>query len=253
MEFVVRVLLLLWLVVASLGGARADDEWHVQVTPYLWATALDGRLTPSRPGPSFNSHLSSSDILERLDAAFFLTGTVRYKRFVLLGDFAYGALSDSSEVARYGSYRADAYGKLDQIVATLAGGYTVATKGRFAVDALAGVRLFSLYSAVRSELKKSGRPLLVRSASGRLTWPDPIVGARARIDLFPRLSAIGYADVGGWNNRLSWQAVGTLNYRATDNLFFSAGYRHMSIDVSDGNSEVDVDLSGPIIGATLRF
>ena len=45
----------------------------------------------------------------------------------------------------------------------------------------------------------------------------------------------------------------TLGYQLHDRIFAHAGYRHMRFDYENGDFLYDVDLSGPIVGATVRF
>ena len=52
---------------------------------------------------------------------------------------------------------------------------------------------------------------------------------------------------------VTWQAVGTLNYQVADQVYLSAGYRHMSFDYRKDGMILDVDMTGPLFGATFRF
>jgi len=241
------------ILLISLSGAAAQEGWRVQVTPYIWGSAIGGTLTPRIGGPSYRSELNAGEVIDRLDAAFFMSGTVRYDRFVLLGDLSYAALSDRAVLGRLGPVELDVKGRLRQTVGTLAGGYTVLSRRRVALDLMAGARAFSVEAAVTPQILVGGRPAFARTVSEKLTWVDPIVGARMRIGLTQRLSLIGYGDVGGLTEHHSWQVLGTLNYQLNDHLFVSAGYRHMTIDLNDGRSAIDVDLSGPLLGVTWQF
>jgi hypothetical protein len=62
-------------------------------------------------------------------------------------------------------------------------------------------------------------------------------------------------DVGGFGagSELTWQALGTVTYRATDWLDLRAGYRHLGVERSRNRTDIDVGLSGPIVGALYRF
>jgi hypothetical protein len=70
-----------------------------------------------------------------------------------------------------------------------------------------------------------------------------------------RWSALGYFDIGGFGlgSDLTWQALLAANYQATENLFLSIGWRHLSIDYSDRGTVLEDTMSGPVIGATWRF
>ena len=47
--------------------------------------------------------------------------------------------------------------------------------------------------------------------------------------------------------------LATLNYRLRDWLWLRAGYRHLEVDYEDGDFSYDVEMSGPIVGAGMRF
>ena len=69
------------------------------------------------------------------------------------------------------------------------------------------------------------------------------------------MAVAGTDHVGGFGvaSDLTWQLVGTLEYQFSDWFAARAGYRHLKVDYEDGGFVWDVDLSGPIVGATFRF
>jgi hypothetical protein len=84
---------------------------------------------------------------------------------------------------------------------------------------------------------------------------DPILGLRVNTPLDERWSLIGYFDVCGFGvgAQPTLQATVTANYQATDTLFLSFGWRHLCIDCAEGGATFEGAMSGPVIGATLRF
>lgn len=186
-------------------------------------------------------------MLEDLDAAVFLSGFVRYERFVALGDFSNVRSSKSGRATVPSGAQVPAEGRLRQTSLTLAGGYRVIAQPQGTVDVLAGFRTWW----VRGTVDVGG---VISRSRGR-SFTDPIIAARVNVPVAERWSVIGQGDVGGFGvgSRSTWQLVGTVNYRATDNLFLSAGYRHLSVDYRSGGTRIDVDLSGPLLGATWRF
>lgn len=65
----------------------------------------------------------------------------------------------------------------------------------------------------------------------------------------------GAADVGGFGvaSDYTWKLSGTLGYQFSDWFSARAGYRHLKVDYEDGGFVWDVELSGPIVGASFRF
>jgi len=229
--------------------AHAEDGWRFQVTPYAWAPSLSGTVKPRPFLPTASFDRPFSDILENLDGAFFVSGTARYDRFVIFGDFTWSAVTEQDRIALpFAPFGFDVHGQVRQLSATLAGGYSVVARPEFTLDLLAGARLWHIDASVN--IRGTGL-----AASKSDTWLDPVLAARARWQFAPDWSVIAYTDVGGFGagSNLTWQAVGTLNYRVNDRVFLSAGYRHMALDYDRGGMKLDIDMTGPLIGATFRF
>jgi hypothetical protein len=72
----------------ALPAVAQDRNWSAQVTPYLWGAGLSGSVAPLANGPTLEFDNDLSEVLEDLDAAFFITGFARRGRLVFLGDFS---------------------------------------------------------------------------------------------------------------------------------------------------------------------
>ena len=98
-------------------------------------------------------------------------------------------------------------------------------------------------------------PGAIRKAS--LTWADPLLAARYHAMLSPRFGVSVYADVGGFDagSRLTWQAIGSLDYDVTHWATLRAGWRYLAVDraLRRGGFGVDVGFNGPFFAATFRF
>ncbi len=76
--------------------------------------------------------------------------------------------------------------------------------------------------------------------------------------LSERWGVRGEADIGGFGvgSDLTWNAQAVLTYGFTVagyEAFAAAGYRALYWDYKDGGFEWDVTMSGPILGAGVRF
>ena len=120
--------------------------------------------------------------------------------------------------------------------------------GASTTDVLGGIRAWSLDGLV------SVPPAGVSLAPEK-TFADPIVADRTVMPLSDRWSALGYLDLGGFGigSDLTWQAVATANFRATERLNLSLGWRRLYVDYSDGGTEFEGSMSDPLIGATWQF
>jgi len=226
------------------GAQQLLTGWSAQVTPYVWATGLGGSLRPLAGGPSISIDKSFGDILEDLDAAFFITGFARKDRFVLLGDVSTSSSSRGGAVPP----GIPAKGGLRQTSLTLLAGYRAVAEGPFTLDVLAGARVWD----VRARVSVQAVP--VRVARER-SFADPIVAGRLNLHLAPGWSLLAYGDVGGAGvgSRLTSQLAAAVNYAVNDRFYLSAGYRQLHVDYREDGMRVDIRMKGPLVGATLRF
>lgn len=227
------------------GSPVAAQDWSAQVTPYVWATGLGGSVTPFTHAPTVRFHKSFSDVLKDLDGAFFLSGYARYDRIVAMGDLSWSSSSRAGVI--YGAIPAEA--KLMQRSVTLAGGYRVVESADMSVDALAGMRAWWVRSSV------SVADGAYFSISPRDRFVDPIVAVRTNMHLSPQVSAIFYADAGGFSmgSEHTYQLLATVNYQVNEEVFVSGGYRALYVDYINGGTQVDAVMAGPLLGVTWKF
>ena len=82
-----------------------------------------------------------------------------------------------------------------------------------------------------------------------------MIGLRGRAPLTQRLSAGGFADIGGFGagSDFTWEVYAGLDYAFTDHISAVAGFRYISINYEEGGTDLKLDTYGPVLGATLRF
>lgn len=231
----------LWATPAAVQG----QEWRIQVTPYVWATGLGGKLAA---GPlSAEIDTSFSEVLRDLDGAFFVSGFARRDRLVLLGDLSWSS-SSRAGVLPPPAPPLPAEGRLRQTSLTLAAGYRVVEGPAATVDLLAGLRHWRLDAQISA-------PVPPFAVTRRARFTDPIIATRINAQLAPDWSALFYLDFGGFGagSRLSVQALATVNRALSEQLYLSAGYRHLQVDYRGAGMRVDARMSGPILGVTWRF
>ncbi|MFZ0790219.1 MAG: hypothetical protein WAM94_11425, partial [Chromatiaceae bacterium] len=123
--------------------AQAQD-WSGQVTLYGWGAGVTGDFTPFTGAPTLSFEKSLSEVLEDLDGAFFVTGLARRGDLVLFGDFTYSSSSREGLVPP----GAPASGEVTIRSLTLAAGQRFDVGGGTTVDALGGLRAWSLNGQV---------------------------------------------------------------------------------------------------------
>lgn len=231
----------------SAQSSNNPTDWSGQLTPYVWATGLGGSVAPLPGGPTLDFDKSFGELIEDLDVALFLAGQVRYKRIVVMSDFSTSTSSKDGAVPVPGVGLLPAEGRLNQRSITLTGGYRVADQDGLTLDVMGGLRHWS----VRSAIDVAGGAI---SRSPRVSFTDPLIVVKANVGVAPRLSAIGYGDIGiGIGSRSTAQLLLTLNYQVSEHLFLSGGYRQLWLDYAKGGARGDVTMAGPLLGATWRF
>jgi hypothetical protein len=235
-----------------------DRNWALQVTPYIWATGINGELSPFRRAPTISVDKSFSDVMDDLDFGGFINVWGRYDRFVFSGDLMY---VDTTEAKALGPLPT-LPPPLQQITgisgsvnskefsSTLQAGYRLYDSPDFTFDALGGVRFWHISTRVTVSVNS-----LSGSYAESFGWADPVVGARAFAKLTEQLSLQVQADVGGFDvgSKSTWQVMGTANYIINDHLSVSAGYKMLSVDYDSDGHVFDTQLSGPVLGTTWRF
>ena len=147
------------------------QAWRTQLTPYVWMTGLQGHIQPVSGAPTVHVDKSFSDVLENLDAAFFVSGSARKDRWVLHGDFSHASTSDGASLPLGLSARA----KVRQSSLTLTGGYNWQLAPQSSVDLMGGVRVWDIHAHVQVPG--------VAAAQSNTSFVDPVVAVRWRYDL----------------------------------------------------------------------
>ncbi|OLU04383.1 hypothetical protein BVK86_07380 [Pseudomonas reinekei] len=238
----------------------------LQVTPYIWAARLDGRVSPFQRGPTISVEKPFSDVVDDLNFGGFINVWGRYDRFVLSGDIMYVDTTDIHNVGPLPAFSIPGLGvippggnidaKVDtkQFTATLMGGYRVINAPGLSLDALAGARVWHISNRMKVTGSLGG---LSKSASYRESfgWVDPLVGLRAFLPITQKLSVQGQADIGGFGagSDFTWSALVTVNYAFRDSLSTSVGYKLLDVDYDYNGHLYDTRLSGPALGMTYQF
>jgi hypothetical protein len=241
----------------SAAPAHAQSAWRFQITPYIWGPSLQGSIQPTSRLPRLHFDRSLDEIFDGLNLALFVNGTARYGRLVLIADASY---ADLSEDHRWTIPPTPITPKLDVAVdvdvkmtaATLLAGYTIVDRPDVALDLLAGARGVPRDASVDVPNSIQRLP---DSFSASESWADPIIAARGRFQVAPDWSLIGYVDYGGFGieTDTTWQAAATVNYEVSNHWFVSAGYRTLAFEFEKGDFDFDMQLGGPLVGATYRF
>lgn len=272
---------------APLSTAPAIEAWTFSLTPYVWATSLNGSTTVKGRTTDIDANffqiLDHTQFPKGLFQAAAL-GEARYGRFALLTDVAYmklglgASLTRSRAVDLLGvSVGASAGLTVEMVIAEAAAAYEIArwsgisSPGSMtALDLYAGARAW--WQRANAELAVSGTLNfldLTRTANGtfaaeaNVSWVDPLVGIRLRHQFAPAWNLAVSGDVGGFGagSKFSWQVLALLEYEFArrNNVSWSGvvGYKALEADYVRGAGltryEYDMTMHGPIFGVTARF
>jgi hypothetical protein len=219
-------------------------------TGYAWAAALDGRASTLPPLPAANLDLSFGDILKNMNVGLMGAAEMRIGRWGFLADAMLSQVTPDGSLP--GPYFSSAKVRSQTLTLQIGILYRIYTDETFDLDVGAGLRFWNL----DSELKIAPGSLNLRiHHSDSANWLDPVIAARMTARLGGPWSVTLAGDIGGFDfaSRLTWQALGTVNYQWNDNWVFRAGYRALYVDYRKGNFLYDTTMHGPIIAATYRF
>lgn len=259
-----RYLAIGWLWASSCGPGWASDLRQsaapplpvsasapsFSVTSYIWATAIDGRSATLPPLPAADISLRFRDVLKELNGALMASAEMRIARWSVLIDGQF------SQVTTGGNLPGPFFSalKLRSQTTTLQGSafYRVYEDTVLALDVGGGVRFWNLDTKL--EILPGLANLRIDHRQSQM-WADPIVGARLGVKLGGPWSLTVAGDIGGFGagSRLTWQALGSLNYAWNENLTLKAGYRALHVDYRNDGFSYDVTQHGPAVAATYRF
>jgi hypothetical protein len=228
--------------------ARTADDWTFIASPYVWFAGLGGEVTLPRGSESFNADFG--DLFGAMKFSFMGLFEARQQNFSLVLDFMYINQQQGVPVPGFGEYSGGS-ARLRTTQASAIGLFTLLDQpgGRFELGG--GVRVWWMNTDIRLD----PGTLPGRSADQTTNWVDPIIAARGSVRLNDRLSLTGYGDIGGFGvgSEFTWQVMGTLDWRVSDWISASVGYRWIQFDYEASRANIDLGMSGPIIGASLRF
>lgn len=247
---------------ASASGAFPPDSFQpdasqpddggttVQVTTYVWASGFGGTFRPGPGAPTVTIDKSFGELIEDVDAAFFISGLIKHDRLVVVADLTHSSASRGGLVPTGNPALPvlPAEGSLRQTSATALVGYRAVEQTGASLDVLVGGRAWWIRP-------KAAVPALGLSTSAKASFVDPVFGARLNIKPSPRFSLLVYGDIGGFGaaSEVTGQAVATANFKIARDIWITGGYRYLYVDYKSGRVRTTAALAGPLFGATIGF
>jgi hypothetical protein len=269
----------------------ATDRWEFSLTPYGWATSMNGDI--SARGHTVDVNESFIEIVEKSDSllAWMTYFEARKGRIAFFTDFVWADIGfpghfdiTKSPLGRFDRATLNVEGNVqldyEQTIIQSGIAYEVARwqreLGSFtALDLMGSARYWNqdvdvslrLTGTLTVDLQELGLQLqrsrrVAIARSGDLEWVDPVVGARIRHQIAPGKELRLVGDVGGFGagSEFSWQAVATYGFDVNcfgTPLHTVIGYRALAVDFSEdgrfGKNALDVVQHGPVMGVTFNW
>lgn len=238
---------------ASVAQAQRNDSpgWEFALTPYGWFAGMSGNIrTPLERLPERSFSADFSTIVGDLSTVPIMgMAELRHGRFGLLGDLLYLGLEQDIETRNVAFLGGRA--RVNSTIGNILGLYRVVDLPGQSVDIGAGVRIWN--SDTKLSLNSGLLPGVIKKSS--VSWADPLLAARYHRTLSERFGLTVYGDIGGFDlgSILTWQVSGMVDYRATESITLSAGWRYLTFNKKQDDFRLDLGFNGPFIAATFRF
>jgi hypothetical protein len=216
--------------------AHAQDEWDWSVTPYLWATAIDGDvgLGPIRT----EVDIDFDELLNVLSGALLLHAEAQRGNHGYFGDLIYMSVEPDPKTGPLG-------GQIQsELQATI-------------------VELGYLYDAQRLGLEFGIRywdfdlelwPAILPAVQGQEDWVDGFVGIRSERELNDKWNMTIRANLGAGGADLTYGVGLVFGRELTSGSQFMAGVKLLDIDYEDtATNGRPITLDQTLLGATIGY
>lgn len=249
----------------------AEEEkypWEFQITPFIWAAGISGRISPFQRGETVEVNQSFSEVLSHFNLGSFTHIWARTGRVVFSGNIMYANGDDRQTYNNLPAFQVPGItgvipkgthisGRVDstQFMTTMMGGYRIMDTPDYTLDILGGLRYWYIRNHVRVNASHPSIGDHRVSYGEKFWWIDPLIGARFFAPVTDNLSFISEIDAGGLGvgSDYTWSLLSTVNYSFTRNLTASAGYKVFNVNYHRQGHIHDILQYGPVLGLTWSF
>lgn len=219
-------------------------------TGYGWASTLYGRASTLPPLPAAKVDLSFGDILKDFNGGLMGVAEMRMGNWGFIADAMLSQVTSGATLP--GPYFSSVKLRSQTLTLQATALYRLYSDASIDVDLGAGLRFWNLDN--RLTIGPGALNLAIEHSEAE-NWLDPVLAARLIARLGGPWSVTLIGDIGGFDagSRLTWQALGTVNYQWNENWLFHAGYRALHVDYRKERFLYDTTMHGPILAATYRF
>jgi hypothetical protein len=202
------------------------STWHFEITGYFWGSSVAGN-TGFGTLPTLPYYASFPTLIQHFQGGFMSSFVARNDTFIGGIDLVWSRIGGS--------------GTLSNPDNALYGGKTSLTLNEGFITAFGGVRVplgvpnLELYGTVGARNFYSGNKLSVSGPLGLFNgtetvnkdWVMPVGGFAAHYKFDDRWFMNSLADLGGWSDAATGQALASVGYNWTQNISTTIGYRVM--------------------------
>lgn len=245
---------------ADIAPQSALNEWRFTLAPYAWATGINGDVGLFGRDP-LEIDVPFADILEVLDVAGMGVAEAHNGSWGLFADIDYVKLGAEQSITRAVSadppVTAEVKGSLEvrEFMATLMGQWRALDQGNITLDLMAGARYWHVDTGLTLRLNANGAKVKSVSGSDGAEWIDPMIGTRLIIETETPFYVTGWGMAGGFGagSDFSWDVMGGLGYRWTENFSTLLGYRALGVDYEEDGFVYDAIQGGAVLGCVISL
>lgn len=243
------------------AAQAVPPPWTIELNGYGWASSVSGQ-SGFGSLPTLDYHAGFPQLLEHIQGALMGNVIVRNEALIAGLDVVWSKLGGDRTI--YNPNRRLFGGSTDLVL----------TEG--IVSAFGGLRVpvgppnLALYGTLGARYYNSGTKLTIADLYGVGTthsidkdWVVPIAGVVVRYRIDDRWFLDGQADVGGWNDSATGQALASVGYQWSANIATTLGYRALytyekqdtGVDgqFRDRSFRYQQWLYGPFVGIKVTF
>lgn len=251
-----QLLYILVFCIPFIGFSQNEEEttdttnkWEWQLTPYIWATGLNGTMEYSNQSGEIN--MSFGDSFDNLKLKGMFKFEVKKGNWSIMADYF------SASIGRNASITENIDGinldselpvKLDQTIAELGGGYRFIKDGNLEIDVLFGARYFKADIAL--ERTESDTDWVKTESE----FYDPYVGIRF-LQTWNKFGLGGQIDVGGFTvgSEISYKYNMMVAYEFVKFLELQVGYQAYNPIYREDGFVYNVSTQGVFAGLNFKL
>jgi hypothetical protein len=235
--------------IAALASApftqASAADWDWSATPYIWAPSISTDLLNEAPPVEGESASDFGDIVDKIDMGFLGHLEGQGDDFGAFADVIYLSLGDQKDFERLSTDSS-----LDTTVFELAAVWSPGEQRNKGFEVIGGLRHIIIDFSV--DLDPVNSELSNAKVQLDQSYSDLMVGGRYTGDFTEKWGYSLRAD-GSWGDTEGTMNLSALVDYKTKSGAWLFGYRYMTVELGDADTNIDLTLSGPVVGYAFKW